>query len=476
MLLVKSITPKKIKTLHCLSLTLLVLLFAGFSPVFAQDNSPYSRYGIGDLTPGTHINTRGMAGISAGYTDYMSINFANPASYSNFEGNPEKNSKKLSSGRAILDIGINSDNRSLRENNPVKKFTANNLLFSYVQVGVPLKKNWGLSFGLRPVSRISYKIFRSEVLKDPFTGNVIDSIVTTRFDGDGGSYMATLGTGFKIFKKEGHHKLEESLSFGFNAGYLFGKRNSSSRREFRNDTVQYFSGNFETTTNYGNIWLNAGLQYIKPLAKENMMFIAGIYGNLSQKLNATQDRVRETFVYDQTLGDLRLDSVQEIKDVKGKIIMPASVTGGFTIQRFPTYKKESGWLLGVDFMYQNWDTYRIYGQADSVQNKWEIRIGGQVNPVPRENYFSRVAYRFGFFTGPDYIKVQQKLTQVGITMGLGLPVANYNRLSPNQSSIINLSFEYIKRGNNDNLLKENLFRLSAGFSLSDIWFIKRKYD
>jgi hypothetical protein len=474
MQLVKLIIPKRIKTLHCFFSTLLVFFLAGFTTVSGQDNSPYSRYGIGDIVPSTHINTRAMGGISAGFSDYLSINFNNPATYSLFEANPEARSKKLANGRAILDIGINLESRTLRETNPPKKFTAGNLLFSYVQVGVPLKKNWGLSFGLRPVSRVSYKIFRAERLKDPNTGLPIDS-ATTRFEGDGGSYLASAGTGIAIFRKK-KNWLEESLSFGFNAGYLFGKKENSSRREFRNDSVQYFSANYQTQTNFGNINFNTGLHYRLPLKKENMLFSVGIYGSWSQKLNATQDRVRETSIYDATLGDLRLDSVEDIRNVKGKIILPASVTAGFILQKYSTYKKEAGWMVGVDFMYQNWDTYRFYDQVDSVKNKWELRIGGQFNPVPRENYFSRVAYRWGFVFGPDYLSLQQKLPQLGISMGFGLPVGNYNRLSPNQASVVNLSFEYIKRGNNDNLLRENLFRLSAGFSLSDIWFIKRKYD
>lgn len=475
MQLVKSITLKRIKTLRCFFLTFLVSFSTIFSPVFSQDNSPYSRYGLGDLVPSTHINTRGMGGISAGYAENRAINFNNPASYSAFDAPKEAKSKKLANGRAILDIGINMESRTLRETNPAKKFTASNFLFSYMQVGVPIKSGWGLSFGLRPVSRISYKIFRAERLKDPVTGLPIDS-ATTRFEGDGGSYLASVGTGLILFKKD-EKDFENSLSFGLNAGYLFGEKDNSSRREFRNDTVQYFSANYETITNFGNFYFNAGLQFRKvPKDESKKFFSAGIYGSWGQQLNARQDRIRETFVYDATLGDLRLDSVQDVKDVKGKILLPASITAGFILQKFPVFKKSNGWLIGVDLLYQNWDNYRFYEQKDSVRNKLEIRIGGQINPVPRENYFSRVAYRAGFILGPDYLNVQGKLPQLGITMGLGLPVANYNRLSPYQASVINLAFEFIKRGNNDNLLKENLFRLSAGFSLSDIWFIKRKYD
>jgi hypothetical protein len=98
-----------------------------------------------------------------------------------------------------------------------------------------------------------------------------------------------------------------------------------------------------------------------------------------------------------------------------------------------------------------------------------------LRPVPKRNYFSNVAYRAGFFIGPDYIKVDKKLPVFGATLGLGLPLAQ-SRQAPGQATVINMAFEFIKRGNNDNLLKENLFRFSLGFSLSDVWFVKRKYD
>ncbi len=39
-----------------------------------------------------------------------------------------------------------------------------------------------------------------------------------------------------------------------------------------------------------------------------------------------------------------------------------------------------------------------------------------------------------------------------------------------------VSAKYSKRGNNENVLKENMFRISLGLNFSDIWFTKRKYD
>ncbi|MBL7730684.1 MAG: hypothetical protein JNM88_05860 [Chitinophagaceae bacterium] len=418
-----------------------------------------------------------MAGISAGIADYQAVNFNNPASYSSFEARRELKSKKLSAGRAVLDVGLNFESRSLREPNNPLKFTASNALFSYVQVGMPVRKNWGLSFGLRPVTRISYNIFRRERLIDPITGLPIDSSFT-RFQGDGGSYMATVGTGFALFSKvhnDGEKRgMIEKLSVGLNAGYYFGKKNYSTRRTLINDTVEYYRANYETKTTYGNLYFNAGVQYMLPL-KQNLQLTIGAYGNWGQKLNGSQDVLRETFVFDDNLGNLRLDSVSDTKDVKGKLEIPASYTIGFVLQKYAVVNKEGGWMIGVDFNQQNWENYRYYGQVDSVRNKWELRVGGQFSPIPKRNYFSFVSYRFGFFKGPDYIRAGGNISQTGISLGLGLPM-KINRQAPNQNTNINLAFEFIKRGNNDNLLKENLFRFSLGFSLSDIWFQKRKYE
>src|SRR5215208_3478647 len=104
MRLAKLIMLKRVRL--CLRAFCLVL-FSSFSTFsIAQDNSPYSRYGLGDVVPSSSVTTRGMAGISAGYSDFTSVNFNNPASYSNFFALKEKASNKLQYGRVIMDVGI----------------------------------------------------------------------------------------------------------------------------------------------------------------------------------------------------------------------------------------------------------------------------------------------------------------------------------------------------------------------------------
>jgi hypothetical protein len=469
--LAKSITPKIINVLAGSRSWITGLFLVSFLPAFSQDNSPYTRYGLGDLVPSTNINSRGMGGISAGYNDFLTINFNNPASYGSFQTFREQTSKKMQYGRAILDVGINIENRTLSEPNKIGKFTASNALFSHVQVGVPLRPNWGLSFGLRPIARVSYKVVSRERLIDPNTGLGIDTAQTLN-EGDGGAYLASIGTGWRI--RLGTYS---SFSFGVNGGYLFGKKDYSSRRSIFNDSLEYNSGNFQTKTSYGNLYGNAGLQFATRVAKDLYLNV-GAYGNWKQNLNARQDIIRETFFFDGNSGNVRIDSVSVKNDVKGTIIYPTNITGGFVLEKeVNPSENKGGWLVGVDFSQNKWSEYRFYGQTDpTIQDKWELRVGGQLRPVPKTNYFSNVAYRAGFFIGEDYIKVQKKLPLLGFSLGAGLPIRNYNRQSPGQATIINLGLEFIKRGNNDNLLKENLFRVSLGLSFSDFWFVRRKYE
>lgn len=467
MLSAKSITPEKIKELGIHQVVINFLLPGFFFLLFqdaanAQDNSPYSRYGIGTISPSANILNRGMAGIVAGYSDPLTVNFNNPASYSSFKTYVEQKSKKATSGRVILDAGVNFGSRSLREGNSPEKFRSGDAYFSYIQVGVPIRQNWGLSFGIRPVSRIYYKLQRRELLLDPQTNQPIDSALT-EFKGDGGTFLPNIGTGFAI----------KNFSVGVNVGYMFGRKDFSTRRFLFNDSVEYKNANYETKASFGSLFFSAGVQYKININKLTSLTL-GAFGNLEQKLKGKQDIIRETFVRDPSGADIGVDSVAIEKDIKGDVVYPAQYTIGFTIEKLPTVKT-AGWLMGVDFVQTKWNGYRFYNEKDEVKDNWELRIGGQFRPISAKNYFSNVAYRAGFFTGPDYTNVGNKsLNQYGISIGVGLPLANYTRLS-GQFTMVNFAIEYIKRGDNSNVVKENLFRVSLGLNLSDLWFGKKKY-
>ncbi|RYY53980.1 MAG: hypothetical protein EOO09_16065 [Chitinophagaceae bacterium] len=447
---------------------LLVTAVLGSASAFSQDNSPYSRYGLGDLVPSTPVNTRGMGGVAAAYVDPYgtSINFANPATYGSFWALKTPNSRKIDQGRAVLDIGLNFENRTLREPNTVTKFRASNALFSHVQVGVPLKPNWGLSFGLRPMTRISYKQISSY-------RSAIDSTVNLN-TGDGGSYLGTIGTGAKF-----RLNAKNQVSVGVNGGYLFGKKENSRRRSILNDSLSYTSGNYATNVSYGGLYFNLGLQYEMLLNTKKQIYLTfGAYGNVKQNLRASTDDIIETYYYDESVGNPRIDSVSVKSNQKGDITWPSQITGGLMLEKRFNGLKEASWKIGVDVGQANWSQYRSYGLADpNVTDKWEVKVGGEITPIPNKNYFSRISYRAGVNFGPDYLRiVGREVPMFGATLGLGLPVGNYSPQGRTQATFVNLAFEYLRRGTNDSPLKDNMFRISAGFSLSDIWFVKRKYD
>lgn len=470
MQLAKSIMLERIGFMKVLfSFLLLVSVNAS-----AQNNSPYSRFGLGDLYPTTNVNSKAMGGISAGYVDVLSVNFNNPASYSQFQTFIEQRSKKLSSGRMVLDAGVSLDSRSLTEPNAAGRFTSNDVLFSYFQVGFPVKRNWGFSFGLRPLTRVGYMINKEEYLMDPSLPNDSIDKAITQFRGSGGSYLPNIGTGFGFNLNKKNY-----ISFGVSAGYLFGNRENTTLRSLVNDTVLYYSSDHTTKTYFNSLFYNAGVQYQIDLTKDNLsrdknqtFLRLGFSGNWKQTLNATQNVLRQTYTRGASGSQLTIDSIYANNNVEGKIIYPASYKGGFVVQRYN--KNGSGWLFGADYTQSKWSQFRNYGQADAVQDNWMVNIGGQLTPRPKENNLSK-SYRFGVFAGQDYVKVQNALPLLGASFGIGIPL-RISRQAPSQFSIVNIAAEYTKRGNNDNLLKENLFRLSLGLNFSDLWFGKRKYE
>ena len=437
----------------------------------AQENSPFSRYALGDLTPNHNIFTRGMGGIAAGVSDFItfntfklpnsnSINFTNPASLSTIRN-------------TIFDVGVEVDYRILKSTTPAKKFTSANTYVSYLQLAFPLttpkmaKKgiSWGMSLGLRPVSKINYKIEKNERLVG------IDSL-RTLYEGNGGVNQAHLGTGLKY----------KNFSIGINAGYMFGSKDYRTKLTFIPDSsaAYYYLSNSENKTTFGGFFINGGVQYDFALAKDAQNNVTknlrlGVYGNLKQNLNANNDLIREIIIYDQNGNQFQLDSVYEENDVKGKIIYPAMVTVGGVYQ-------DANWLVGADFEYGNWAGYRFYGQTDQVQNNWTVRVGTQYYPAKESKairkYFNFVKYRAGFYYGPDYIKTSvSNRAEYGFSLGTGMPLTSIKRMNPYAGYVIlNTALEFASRGNKQTNLRESLVRFSIGISMNASWFQKPKYN
>jgi hypothetical protein len=426
------------------------LLFC--TAAIAQENSPYSRYGLGDITPSQNILNRGMGGISAGFADFKTVNFINPASYGSLS-------------LSTFEFGAEVDTRTLKSISPAEKFTSTNLIVSYVQLGLPIKLKkankkgifLGMNMGLRPVSKINYKIYSL----GPIHPGAADSTLTL-YEGSGGVNEAMVGLGLKI----------KSFSIGFNSGYRFGNKSYSTKLAVDNDTVFHYSSNTSNKTNFGAVFVNAGIQYEIKFKSKHILRL-GAYGSLSQKMSGSQQLKVETVSYTADGTTFRIDSVYQ-KSADGTVDYPATFGAGFLFQDAGNH-----WSWGADYEKTFWNKYKFFDQADKVQDSWKVRAGIEYLPAsmntPVKKYFQFVKYRAGFYYGPDYVNLGTKLPEYGFTFGAGFPLKLRRSYYETQTSFLNTAIEFGSRGNKQSNLRESIFRISVGFTLSDLWFNRSKY-
>lgn len=439
-----------------------LLLFFLSSCLFtsAQQNSPFSRFGLGDVLPQSNILSRGMGGVSAAQADGTSINFINPASYS-----------KL--GLVTFDVGVTVDSRTLKSADPVNKYNAVNFTPAYVMLGLPLSsqrqrernRQVSMVLGLRPVSTINYSIVQGGKLLP----NNTDSVVYL-YEGNGGLNEAMLG----LAKRFG------DFSFGINTGYTFGRKETDTRT-FIVDTVLTPANrsNHTSSASFGGLFINGGFLYDGRLSKKTSLRI-GVSGKLSQSISGEEELVRQTFQFTSTGISVPLDSVFTKTTSDGTIKLPSSFTAGFALAN--RLEHRSGFvvedkMIGVDFTTTNWADYTYFNRSEGLVNSWMLKVGGHIVPKPFDaSIWNNVLYRAGFNIGREPITAAgNEYSTYSISIGAGIPVRNW-RTYDRQSTAINTAFEIGKRGNKKNNITESFFRFSVGLNLSDIWFTKRRYD
>ena len=137
-----------------------------------------------------------------------------------------------------------------------------------------------------------------------------------------------------------------------------------------------------------------------------------------------------------------------------------------------TLQKGERWLVGIDFNWSNWSAFRINHVSDSLQDSWNIAIGGSYTPYSTSvsSYFTKLTYRAGLHYDQTYFNIYgTSINKYGFTLGVGLPV-------PRAMTMVNVALEFGKMGTTkNNLVEESYFNISLGLSLHDRWFVKRRY-
>lgn len=416
------------------------LLVALIYTSFAQSttNSPYSKFGIGNIKGSYLPQFRGMGNLAYGissYGGYQNVNISNPASYSQIR-------------LTTFDIGASVNAQSLSKGSVTEKSL--NASLNHLVFAVPVTKKSAVSFGLLPYSTLGYS-FRSEGTVDTFA---VDNI----YEGEGGLTKAYLGYGLGLGK---------NFNIGVNMSYLFGNLKQTRSLEY-SQYVGFLNSRTEENNSVGGLTFDLGAQYNAALNKTTKLTI-GYTGSLKTNLNLKNNTLttRYSSVNDT---EFRSDTVSFVPEQNGDLVMPANHNFGFSISKI------NKWLIGADLRLANWSDYRLNGESQNLNNTYGFSVGGQITPNINAvtNYLKLVDYRAGINYDKSYLRVNGTDIDVkSINLGLGLPLIS-NRTAFYK---VNLTAELGQRGTLDNnLVKETFYNFYLGFTINDRWFQKYKYD
>lgn len=460
--------------------TLIFILLSGWtflSVAQPANNSPYARYGIGNLTGAPNVRSSGLGGMSIALREDsipFLVNFLNPASYTSL-------------GFTAFDIGIYGNVATISSSTATETVNRGNL--SYFAFGFPIvrirdrsqrdttvwdddmkfrvvkKRNfWGGAFGLREFSSINYAVTDRKIDTTSLYGNV-----DYKFQGDGGLNQFFIGIGIEPVK---------NLSIGLNASYLFGRMNRIQRVEFEDDN--YFNVKSDRFTDVGGFYVDYGLQYALGVKGGQHVLTFGSTFAHPMKVRANSTLLGRTYTLTTFGEDLFRDTIVYDKIKGGHITTPWKYGFGLS------WRKGEKWLFGVEHSQELWSGYKdVYGKNDSLADAWKTSAGVEFKPsVPHTNrgfwaYFGKMHYRLGgYYAMTQYRLNGTQLPEYGITLGFGFPLRR-TRAGSNTflQSMINVAVEWGQRGTTDrSLLLENYWNFKLGFTLNDRWFIKRKYN
>lgn len=413
---------------------LLTVSFAAIS-IFgiAQNNtnSPYTRYGYGDI-PGTYSGEqRAMGGVAFGLRSKNGINTMNPASYSSVD-----------STTFMFDLGISG--LLSRFSTPQGSKTGFNGNLDYLNMQFPLMKNVGFSAGMLPFSFSGYNYYNTSILS---LTEYPDTIKATRYySGFGGISQVYAGLSIELF---------DHISLGTNAYYMFGS--SVNARD-----LQYSSSSLYSSSQKDSITVNSF----------RFRFGAQFYNTFNQKHDVTLGLIYEPKIdlkakYSQATKSVLTD-LTPYQEIHSRFEMPEMLGAGLS------YTFDKKLTLAADYSLTKWGEALYMGVMDTLNNQSKFSLGAEYQPNIRGRYYyEKIYYRAGLNLSEAYYKIGgiQQPKNFGITFGLGLPMKLSNSMS--NISMVNLTFEYGKSGNAATL-REDYFKFTLNAAFNELWFFKRK--
>ena len=421
-----------------------------------NDNSVYSRFGLGDPVNSNFMHLRHMGSIGASYHDPYHINLVNPASISHL--------------RAVaFDMGVYAKIAQIKDD--LNSETVSSGSLEYISIAMPLSNpvneilereekdyGFGMGFTLMPHTTVGYNISSLESTQEFGT-------IERNFRGSG-------GTNKFLWSNSARYR---DFSFGINLGYLFGKITYERNLIFQQEQFGY---NDVFVTNYnarGFLW-NIGFLYTKLLNEDAIAedrgvqpkrIIVGVhYG--SNTGFTTESDVTNLGVQQLSATRIFRDTLFVATEIEGEGTLPGEFGVGFTFQNGEKL------TFGVNYSLTNWSEYTNDANPQDLKDAFRVSAGGFYRPnyLSQKSYWDRVYYRFGAYYSSDPRSVEgSDINSYGLNLGVGLPFIYQRRVSH-----ANLGVELGFRGRNTPI-EETFISFSLGFTFNDSeWFLKRRYD
>lgn len=416
------------------NLFICLLLIAG--EVAAQSAySPFSAFGIGELSGTSAVHNQGMAGVGVSNPSYWFMNNQNPAllvfnNLTTFQGGIVGDSRKASNG-------------TVSERNSGANM-------AYLMLSFPIKRTkWTNSLSLSPYTTTNYRVN----YQLPIDGS--SNQVNVLEEGTGGINRFSWSHGVRLLR---------SLSIGGRVNYLFSSitNRTDARLVETTQLVKYSSSIYQRFHFSDLTFTGAASLHLDSLFNKNYKFnLAAVY-DLQTNARTT---VFESLERRNAAG--LVDSTALRVNVPGSTSLPSVLAIGMS------FGKGDKWLVGIDATISDFTVYKDFdNRSVPVQKGRKIALGTEFTPDPTSlsNYLKRVTYRTGvsYEEGP-YLINGKPLKDLGINFGFSMPVSRVSSLD--------MAVRWGKRGSiADNTIEENYFKIYFGVTFNDQWFIKRRFD
>lgn len=439
----------------------------------AQSNSvsaysPYTVFGIGELSVLGTAQMRSMGGVGVAWRSTSMVSMLNPAGYS---ATPRKCFMIDCAADAIF--MKNKQHQYDSSGNFVQDaYSAKNTVnVRSVAVQFPLTRGLGMGFSVMPFSSVGYETACADDNMDMWATEGQAGYI---YSGDGDVAEIKAGIGWEPFR---------GFSVGLAMKYYWGDiqhNYSSVVSSAVSNTNKTYSVVGLTNYAVSTFKFQVGLQWNAIATNKHLLTFGATYdygGPMSPDVTDV--------IY---ISDLSY-SRASVENVDMQFRLPHSVAAGVMYQN-------SKLLLGFDYEYQGWGVNSKY-YSDSISNGLTVtytdtstfRFGIEYTPnrFDVRRFRRRMSYRAGFRFGNGYQMIgspEQGYTSIDnytVSGGIGFPLRFLG------SSSINVGFEYGQRGNLSvlqtdkakiGMIRQEYFKILVGFSLfgEDYWFVRPKID